>query len=250
MPSSDLPYVEVAGDGPAVVLLHAGVADSRQWEPQWPALAERHRVLRYDRRGYGRSSLPAFAYTDFDDLVAVLDAAGMSDVAVVASSGGGVRALQLAANRPDLVRGLVLLCTDADLLEPTASLRAFGDREDALIEAGDLVGATELNVATWVGPEGDEETRALVRAMQQRAFEVQVAAEDVDRGPGPDTHLARITVPVTLVTGAHDVDYFTATADALAERLPDARRIALDWAGHLPNLERPAEITHLLLATL
>ena len=51
-----LPY-EVAGAGSGVVLAHAGIADMRQWDPQWAALTARHRVVRYDLRGFGRADV-------------------------------------------------------------------------------------------------------------------------------------------------------------------------------------------------
>jgi 3-oxoadipate enol-lactonase len=87
--------------------------------------------------------------------------------------------------------------------------------------------------------------------MQRRAFEVQLAAgDDVPWTAGPAIDLARAGMPALVVSGALDLDYFTLTADALAEQLPDARRLVLTWAAHLPNLERPEEVTALLLDAL
>lgn len=251
--TSPPPYT-VAGEGPGVVLLHSGICDARQWDPQWAALSERFRVVRHDRRGYGESPVPEAPYSDLDDLVAVLDAAGVGDVAVVGSSAGGVLALQLALAQPDRVRRLVLLCADADVAEPTEAVLAFVRREDELVELGDLTAATDLNVGMWVGPEADAATRTLVGAMQRRAFELQLAAgENAERMPGPDTDpaaLARITAPTLVVSGALDVDYFGHVADGLVAAIPDARRLEIPWAAHLPNLERPDEVTDLLLREL
>lgn len=66
-------YYEVAGEGQPVVLLHAGVADSRQWNNEFKALAGSYRVLRYDLRGYGKSEPVAGEFSHLADLLALLD---------------------------------------------------------------------------------------------------------------------------------------------------------------------------------
>jgi 3-oxoadipate enol-lactonase len=244
---------DVAGSGPGVLLLHSGVCDSRQWDPQWVALAERFRVARYDRRGFGRSPLKGASYSEVEDLLDVLDAAGVDDVAIVGSSAGGVLALQLAIAHPERVRRLVLLAADADVADPTDAVRAFEEREYALLEAGDVAAATDLNVETWLGPEADDATRELVREMQQTAFGLQLGVDEDPSEPGPDTDpaaLATVTAPALVVSGGKDLDYFALVAAGLVAALPDVRHLELPWAGHLPNLERPAEVTGLLLTHL
>ncbi len=63
----------VAGEGYAVVLLHSGVCDRRMWDPQWPALTERFRVVRPDLRGFGESPLGPGRFSHTDDVDALLD---------------------------------------------------------------------------------------------------------------------------------------------------------------------------------
>jgi 3-oxoadipate enol-lactonase len=248
-------HYEIAGQGAAVVLLHSGVTDLRQWDPQWADLSARYRVVRFDRRGWGRSPLPYAAasasYTDAGDVVGLLDELGIEQAALVGSSAGGLIAQQIASARPDRVSRLVLLCADAEDVEPTAAIRSFGEREDKYLEEGAVDEAVELNVQTFLGPDASGETRDLVRAMQRNAFEIQLAAgDDVPREPGWAIDPKQITMPAFVVSGDRDLDYFTLAADSLAQRLPDARRIVLPWAGHLPNLERPDAITTLLLTAL
>jgi pimeloyl-ACP methyl ester carboxylesterase len=231
------------------------VTDLRQWDPQWDELSARYRVVRCDRRGWGRSPLPdasdARSFSDAGDVIGLLDELGIEQAALVGSSAGGLIAQQIASAWPDRVSRLVLLCADTDGVEPTAALRAFGEREDAYLDAGAVAEAVELNVETFLGPEASTETRELVRQMQRNAFEIQLAAgDDVPREPGPAIDLTRATMPAYVITGGRDLDYFALAADGLAKRLPDARRIVLPWAGHLPNLERPAEFTTVLLDAL
>jgi pimeloyl-ACP methyl ester carboxylesterase len=134
--------------------------------------------------------------------------------------------------------------------EPGDALRDFGRREGELIEAGDVVGAVELNVATWLGPEADEATRERVRLMQRHAFEVQLAAPDEPEPAEVAVDLHAITAPSLVVSGAKDLPDFRLIATRLAGLLPDARLVELPWAGHLPTLERPHEMSDLLTAFL
>jgi pimeloyl-ACP methyl ester carboxylesterase len=109
-PGARLVY-EVAGDGPAVVLIHGFGLDMRMWDPQAGPLAARFRVVRYDCRGFGASGPldPAVPYTHAGDLVALLDHLDIGDAVLAGLSFGGRVALQAALAAPDRVRGLALL---------------------------------------------------------------------------------------------------------------------------------------------
>jgi pimeloyl-ACP methyl ester carboxylesterase len=241
------------GTGPAVLLLHSGVTDRRMWDPLVPALSHEFRVVRPDLRGYGDSPLPSQEYADADDLDALLDHLGIADAAVVGSSFGGRVALELATLHPARVSSLVLLCAALRGVEPTPDAAAFGDEEDRLLEAGDVDGAVELNVRTWLGPEADEATREQVAQMQQHAFEVQMEADAREPGPQPrrvEVGLSGIAVPTLVVSGAKDLELFARTAEAIASGIPGAEALELAWAGHLPSLERPDAVLALLLDVL
>ncbi|TWD81838.1 pimeloyl-ACP methyl ester carboxylesterase [Kribbella amoyensis] len=231
----------VAGNGPAVLLVHAGVADSRMWARQVADLQVDHQVITVDLRGYGETPLEVGAeYSDAGDLLELLDSLGLDQVAVVGASYGGHVVLQAASRSPERFSRVVLLAPPVDGVEPTEDIRAFWSAENELFETGDVVGATALNVRTWLGPEVDDEARELLRVMQQRAFELQLAAGDVDNEEYP-VDPSVITMPVKLFVGAHDFRFFVDGAAALAEALPDVDHVVLPWAGHLPTLERPTE---------
>jgi pimeloyl-ACP methyl ester carboxylesterase len=238
------------GSGPAVVLLHAGVADLRMWDTQVEELVPGHRVIRCDLRGYGHTPLEDGArYGDADDVLALLAELDVERFALVGASYGGYVALQVATAAPERVERLVLLDPAADLVEPDERLREFWRAEGALVEAGDLNAATDLNVATWLGPDASEDARELVWKMQRGVFELQLAAgeavaDELEVDPG------RLTMHTVVVVGAHDLPFFVATAHELARRLPDAELVELPWAGHLPSLERPLETAHLVRAAL
>lgn len=237
---------DTAGSGPAVLLLHAGVADSRMWDPQVAPLARAHRVVRCDLRGYGDTPLTSEPFDNAGDVRALLDSLDVDRLAVVGASSGGNVALQVASAWPGLVSHLVLL-NSAFALPATRSLQRFARREDALLDAGDVDGATELNVATWLGPEADDAARTLLRTMQHHAFEVQLGAgDDIHQDPGPEIDLGAITARTLVVSGGQDLDHFRAVANHLAGHVPGAKHVQLGWAGHLPSLERPDEVTALV----
>ncbi|MBU2665535.1 alpha/beta hydrolase [Actinoplanes bogorensis] len=238
---------ESDGSGPAVLLLHSTVCDRRMWTPQVPALVKAgFRAIRPDLPGYGDTPVPT-APTDV--AAEALALTGDGPLHLVGSSGGGVVALEIAARWPSRVASLTLLCTAAPGLVPSPALRALWDGENALLEAGDVATATELNVQTWLGPQASDEARALVREMQSHAFKVQLAADEPDEIEIDWTPDA-ITARTLLVSGAHDLPDFAAIATSLAASLPQARHVELDWAGHLPSLEDPAKINELLLTFL
>lgn len=235
------------GQADPLLLIHAGICDRRMWEPQWTALIERFRTVRCDLRGFGDSPLPPEGFNHAGDVLRLLDTLEIDRARVVGASFGGRVALELAATHPERVDRLVLLCSAWEGVEPDPALRAFAEEENRLLEAGDVDGAVELNVRTWLTDDAPQDARSLVRRMQQRAFEIQLAAgedaEDEDRDVEPE----RIEAQALLVSGARDFPHFREVAAALAKRIPEADHLELEWAGHLPSLERPNLVTGLLL---
>ncbi|AVT29275.1 alpha/beta hydrolase [Plantactinospora sp. BC1] len=240
---------DVAGNGPAVLLLHSSVCDRRMWDPQWPTLLDAgYQVIRCDFRGFGETPVPDRPYAEAQDVHDLLDSLRVDRVALVGASFGGRVGLEVAARWPDRVTRLALLCAGMPGHVPGPELRDFGRQEDELLEAGDVAGAVELNVRTWLGPEADEATRNRVREMQRHAFEVQLAAtEEVPPLDLGEPDLGKITAPCLALSGRYDLPDFRQIAARLPTLLPDARHLELPWAGHLPSLERPAETTALIL---
>ena len=241
---------DVAGEGPALVLLHSGVCDRRMWDAQWPALIEAgYRVVRCDFRGFGGTPAADGPCNDAEDVLDLLDALGMGRAALIASSYGGRVALEIAARWPDRVSAMALLCSALPGHEPTAERHSFNEREEALLEAGDIAAAVELGVETLLGPDADDAAREAVRQMQRHAFEVQLAAEEFEPVTA-DFELSAVQAPCLVVSGGHDMADFRQIAALLAGRLTDAQQAELPWAGHLPSMERPSAVTDLLVGFL
>lgn len=242
---------DVAGTGSALVLLHSTVCDRRMWDPQWPVLAEAgYQVVRGDFRGFGDTPAAGRPYTDAGDVGDLMDALGIDRAALIGSSYGGRVAVEIAARWPDRVTAMALICAGLPGHEPGPELRAFGQREEELLEAGDVAAAVDLNVATWLGPQASPATREKVREMQRRAFDLQLAAAGEFELPPAEVDLSAVRAPCLALSGAHDLPDFREIAASLPGLFPAARHVELPWAGHLPSLERPGEVTPLLAGFL
>lgn len=230
------------GEGPAVVLVHSGVADRRMWDAVVERLPGR-RAIRHDLRGFGTTAVGGGRFSHHGDLLALLDAASVQRATLAGSSFGGLVALEAAAVAPERFDRLVLLAPPLPDHDWSADFTAFAEAEDAALTAGDLDRAVQVNVDQWIPTAGDRH-RAYVAAAQRRAFELQLAAEleEEDLDPPVTERLADVAMPVRVMVGSSDLADFRAIAERLARTLPDAELEELAGAGHLLPLERPDEV--------
>jgi pimeloyl-ACP methyl ester carboxylesterase len=128
---------QACGSGPqAVVLIHDGVLHSAGFDAVWPALCQRYRVVRYDRRGYGRSPAATAPYLATDDVAAVMRAAGVARATVVGASEGGGIAVNFALAHPEAVDRLVLVGPSVAGLAVSDHFRQRGARVIAALRQG------------------------------------------------------------------------------------------------------------------
>lgn len=252
-------YREVAGEGDPVVLIHAGVCDSRMWDPQWATFPPVHRTLRYDIRGFGRSPITSPVVENARDLIELLGEVGFSRTALVGVSLGGRIALEVTVARPELVSALVLVGAGLPGQAPSDELNAFAAAEDEALERGDLDEAAEINVRLWAdGPRRSPEqvdpcVRKLVHDMTRRSFEVQLPVPDAEeRRLVADLadRLSEIEAPTLILVGEEDIDHMHRAADGLEREISNTRRASIANAAHVPNLERPEEFDALVLPFL
>lgn len=152
----------------------------------------------------------------------------------------------LALAHPDLVERLLLVSPGLPGHDWSPEVRAFGAAEDEALERGDLDTAVEVNVEFWAQPH----VRDLVRPMQRRAFELQLAAPDAEERPGPDLDPGAVRCPTVIAVGERDGRDFQELGARLAREIPGARLVTIPGAGHLPNLETPDAFDRLLLEFL
>jgi pimeloyl-ACP methyl ester carboxylesterase len=216
------------------------------WGPLWPELISRFTAIRYDARGFGASTDPTGPFWLHEDAAEVLEAAGYDAAAVIGTSMGGSAALDLALERPDAVRALVLVGATPDGFDGDGSeLQARFAEVDAALERGDVDGANQIEVEIWVDGVGrtgapDPAARRAV-AEVNGALLVRQAGFEAEPRELPTLAVERLhelAVPTLVVVGAHDQPVVLAGSRLIAERT-GARMVTIEGTAHLPNLERP-----------
>lgn len=249
-------FYRESGQGTPVMLLHAGIADSRMWAPQMTALAQRFLLIAPDQRGYGGSPIPNGPFSYLEDAAALIDALDLDSVWLVGASFGGRVAVDLTLAYPKKVRGLVLVAPVVSGFVPSETMDAFDEEEERLLEAGDIAGATELNLRTWVdGPTRSEEqvnkgVRDLVGEMQYQAFQAPEPdkAEVVEPGFLATQHLEKIRVPTLILLGEVDLPAVVEHGYFLAQEIQGARLEIIPGTAHMPTMEEPETFNRLLTA--
>jgi 3-oxoadipate enol-lactonase len=231
-----------------VLLLHAGIADRRMWEPQVEALeAAGHRALASDLPGFGDAPLEPGTIAYVDHAASLLGA----PAAVVGCSFGGRIAIELAVARPELVERLVLIGAGLGSWSWSESAQAGFAEEEEAIERGELAAAATQQARMWLAADAAPEVRELTEAMTLRSYEQQLPVEGQVKAVWPDAsaeaRLGEIGAPTLIVVGTEDLDDIKSMAEMLAAEIPGARLAAIEGAGHLPSIERPAELNELLL---
>ena len=249
-PGAHLIY-EVAGDGPAVVLIHGFGLDMRMWDPQVGPLADRFRVVRYDCRGFGASGPfdPAVPYTHAGDLVALLDHLDIGDAVLAGLSFGGRVALQTALAASDRVCGLALLDAVLDGVPwDPESARALNEVARR-VQAGGMLAGREA----WLAHPLFAVTRE--RPDLAGALAAMVAGYPGQHWLGQDPHretlrpldlLEAVAGPALVAVGERDVPGFREMSAVLARRIPGAIYRVVADAGHMINMEQPAAVNELL----
>jgi pimeloyl-ACP methyl ester carboxylesterase len=252
-------FVEDVGEGPVVTLLHPGLWDRRTWDPQIGSLIQAgYRVIRYDQRGYGRSSLPepGARYSPVGDLAAVLDDRGVERSALVGCSMGGALAIDATLTWPDRVWAVVPAAPGLGGFESTPEEdEAFVDldaRYLAAVEAGDHERAQLMLLEeVWAplgldDPAGAEIRRIALENLQEITMD-ESGAERLD--PPAARRLSEITTPTLVIEAEHDPPQMRRICDLLETQIPGARRVRID-ADHVVNLRAPVAFDAVVLPFL
>ncbi len=248
-------YYKVSGEGHPLLLLHAGVADSRMWDDQFSVFAQHYNVIRYDLRGFGQSAMPPGLFSSHEDVAGLLNFLNVEKAYVIGQSFGGYIAIDFTLAYPEMVDALVLGAPNVSGYELSEEVERFCAEEEEALDRGDLAAATELNLRMWVdGPNRTPDqvnpaVRERVREMQLHAFSLSTP-EDVEEQPlTPPAimRLAEIQVPTLIIVGDQDVPDFLKISDILAAGITGAKKVVIPGVAHLPNMEKPKEFNRIVL---
>jgi pimeloyl-ACP methyl ester carboxylesterase len=252
-------YWESTGSGPAILLIHAGIADHTMWDDDVPALAAAHRVVTYDCRGYGRTVTTDVAYSNRADIAALLDHLGIERAAVVGISRGGQIALDFTLEYPGRVSALVLVAAGVGGMNVDArpDEQALFELEEPLWLARDWAAMADLDVRIWVDGVGQSPDRVpaaireRVRAMALGNYEAEhPEGQPIVFDPPAAGRLGEVHVPTLILHGDLDTSATAPVGEALEWGIAGARRVTLPGVAHMVNLERPAEFQRLVLEFL
>ena len=244
-------YYETAGKGTPFVMIHAGVADSRQWNHEFEFFAQNYQVLRYDMRGYGKSEPVEGDFSHMSDLVSILDALGLhGPMLLMGCSMGGGLAMDFAFAHPSSVKALIMVGSAPSGLQLDVPAPATFAEAEKAFEAGDLDLVAEIETQIWFDGMGrtpeqvNQEMRKLAYEMDRKALAYE-ARKLGKRLPNVETpafdRLAGLSIPVLVIVGSHDTPYILAAANHMQEKIPSVRTVRIEDAAHLPNMDHPEE---------
>jgi pimeloyl-ACP methyl ester carboxylesterase len=250
-------YYERTGEGLPIVLLHAGVADRRMWQPQVAPFAKHFDVVRPDMRGFGKSELPPVRWSPVEDVRVLVDDLHLKPIHLVGCSIGGGVAIDFALQHAERLSKLVLV-------GPGIGGTNFGKKYPEVFaevraadEANDMDAVNHAEMHLWL--DGPRRSRGYVRQPLRDLFLDMnggnvnadwASAPTDDLDPPAAQRLHEITAPVLVVVGDEDVPPVFDAVELVMEKVPHARKAVIHDAAHLPNLEHPHEFNRVVLEFL
>jgi len=253
-------YYETSGNGPAIVLIHAGFLDLRMWDPQIPVFSKTNRVIRYDVRGFGKSDIARNTYSDYKDLRALLYHLRVKTASLVGVSNGGRIAADFAVEYPSMLDHLVLVSPGM------SGYKSSGPEEDKMWEEfdkqmkpqeiadreGRAVDAVEMDVNAWASAQTPV-NRERIRQVALDNFHVHVENPwKLQVPPEPRTfqRLPQIRTPTLVIIGDRDVPPQILLTDNIHSHIPGSKRVLIPGADHIVNMSKPDEFNITVLEFL
>jgi pimeloyl-ACP methyl ester carboxylesterase len=246
-------FYEAAGQGPAVVMIHDGVLHRETWNAQFAEFAKSRRVLRWDRRGYGRSEAPTAPFVNIDDLHAVMTALGVARATLVGCSFGGLLSIEFTLTHPEMVSSLVLV-------GPIVS--GFGFSEHFATRGGrgmpDRDASVDQKIEYWttrdrwvMAPESGAARKTMASLLAANPHNM-VGSGRFTRWPGFSCmeRLSEIKVPTLIVVGESDIPDVHSHVGVIQAGIAESKRVVLPHGGHLVHIEVPDEFNRVVLEFL
>lgn len=254
-PSADH-YLDVGGtklwyedcgpqNSPAVVLLHDGLLHSITWDGIWPALCAKYHVVRYDRRGYGRSEAPKAVFDPTDDLLKVMRQVHMNHAILVGNSSGGGLALDFALAHPEMTDGLLLIGPVVHGMATSDYFADRGDKNNEPMARGDLKAVAQ----NWskdrflIAGDDPQSRKQLYDGLAENPQNLKGnGALEIRPSPPTVTRLSEIRVPTLVLVGDADIADVFAYSGAIEAAVPLATFEVWKDTGHLIQLQKPKEL--------
>jgi len=253
-------YYETNGDGPALVLIHAGFLDSRMWDSQFKLFSKSYKVIRYDVRGFGRSDVAKAKFSDSRDLHTLLKHLRVERASIIGVSNGGRIALDFVVEDPNMVDCLILVSPGVGGYqfsgpEEERLSKEFDEQmkpQEIAASEGRAADAVEMDVNAWAAAQSPA-SRQRIREIAMDNFHVY------NENPWkfllrPDyrvfDRLGQIRVPTLFIVGDKDVSSQILMVDNLHSHVPGSKKVVIPGADHIANMSKPDEFDQIVLKFL
>ena len=229
------------------------------WDGQWGAFTEHYHVVRFDMRGFGKSSVIDRAVSRRGEITAVLDHLKVEKAHLLGCSMSGTTVIDYTLENPQRVTSLIAVSADPSGFEMQGEPPAEMMQMIEAAQKGDLKSVNELQVHLWVDG-GFRKPEQIDRMVRERALGMnKVAVENgtfmkADMQPPVDAltppaigRLGEINVPTLLIAGALDHPEIVRAAGVMQQAIKGAKKAIIDGAAHVPNMEKPQAFNHLVL---
>jgi pimeloyl-ACP methyl ester carboxylesterase len=242
-------YLERAGEGYPVVLIHGHLWDRRIWEPQLLPFAARQDVVRYDARGYGLSEPPTRAYSPLEDLGRVLEQLGIARCALVGLASGAALALDFALAHPDVAEAVVAVSPFVSgYVWEDRGIDVVNEEVRAVVNGGDLRAAMAIELGVWTPAESDSQTEALIHDVAMDNVRTLTMDPSLARsGPAAVDRLTDLQAGLMVIVGDEDVEEVPRIADLIESRVPGTQKRVIAGADHVVNVRKPEKFNQLVL---
>jgi pimeloyl-ACP methyl ester carboxylesterase len=242
-------YYELAGSGDSIVFIHGNIGDNRHWDEQFEIFAKKYKVLRYDVRGFGKSSLPVEGevYRHHNDLKMLLEHLGISKAHICGLSMGSGLAVDFVIAYPEMSSSLIAVgpwVIGFDSPSAQELYSAFGDIPSLLKEKG-KVGVIEYFFSHPMYQRMYSDSK-IAKRMEELYndysfwhFQNQDPVQYID--PPATKRLEQINQSTLIVTAEYDIKPCREVADLMELSIPNAIKIDMPDASHVMNMERPDE---------
>ncbi len=248
------------GDGPPILLVHSALVNRRSWDALNPLLVGAgYRVIRHDMRGFGESTTEDVEYSAFEDILAVLDGAGVRRVAIAGNSMGAIHALDAILEAPERFAAFAWIgggIGGFEVEDTPEELAAF-EAMRAANATGDADAEAAWDVRIWVDGLGQPESRvpaeirdAVFRVDRELVAPGRVFGRYRRLSPPANERLGEVRIPTLVVIGGLDTPSTRAAARRLAEGVPGARLVELPDVAHMVGMEAPDRLARLMLELL
>ena len=246
-------YVESNGSGTPIVLIHAGYLDCRMWDNQFEMLSKNNMVIRYDVRGYGRSSELNGMYSDAKDLKNIFDNLELKKAILIGVSNGGRIALDFAVEYPEFVHALVLMDSGISGYRPENTeeehiwdqFQSHETKYNQLIKEGNFRGAAAIDVDLWTNQVPNKVREKLLDIATENARKSANYESGLQKYPVPPAfdRLGNLKMPVLILVGSKDLPGSVLQGKRIHTMIGGSVLKIIEGADHIPSLSRPDEFS-------